>query len=76
MKYCKTVTCLLNSIKKNQPVKMFVYGIMKNSFDPDGAYLNLGEGIYTYVGKNNWNLIKNYIYLKKGAKNFLTGEIG
>lgn len=39
---------------------------MPNGYDNDGAYLNLGEGRYAGVGKENWKLIRNHIVNENG----------
>jgi hypothetical protein len=66
MKHCRTVNGLIKSIQKGQFAVLKVWDIMTNYFDEGGAYLNLGEGRYAYVGKENWQKIRNYIVNPKG----------
>jgi hypothetical protein len=66
MKRCRTVKGLITAIKKGERATLKVWGIMHNSFDANGAYLNLGEGRYAYVGAESWKLIRNHLTNENG----------
>jgi hypothetical protein len=61
MKNCRTVNGLIKAIKKGEKAQLKVYSIMNNDLCEGGKYLNLGQGKYSGVGKENWELIKNYV---------------
>ncbi|WCK57332.1 hypothetical protein PP175_29520 (plasmid) [Aneurinibacillus sp. Ricciae_BoGa-3] len=61
MKKCRTVKGLVKAITKGEFAVLKVWDIMPNGFDQEGAYLNMGEGRYVYVRKENWNIIRNYV---------------
>lgn len=66
MKKCRTVNGLIRSLKKGEPTQLLVWDIMTNHFDKDGAYLNMGGGSYVYVGKQNWEIIREHIVNSNG----------
>lgn len=66
MKRCRTVKGLIRAIKKGEKANLRVWGIMRNDFDPHGAYLNLGEGRYAQVGEDSWKLICNHLVSEDG----------
>jgi hypothetical protein len=61
MKTCRTVDGLIKAITKGEEAILPVWDINNNGFVEGGAYLNLGEGKYSYVGKENWELIRNNV---------------
>lgn len=67
MKKCRTVSGLLTSLKRSQKATLQVWDIMENSYDKKGAYLNLGEGSYSYVSSENWDVIRNHIIDQHGT---------
>lgn len=66
MKKCRTVNGLRRALQKRENATLLVWDVMQNSFDKGGAYLNMGGGAYSYVGKENWELIRNYIVNPNG----------
>lgn len=66
MKRCRKVQGLVRAVQKGESATLKVWGIMHNDHDSNGAYLNLGEGRYAYVGEANWKLIRNYIVNEDG----------
>lgn len=66
MKKCRTVNGLLRAIEQKEAATLVIWGIMDNAFDPKGAYLNLGQGSYSYVGEKNWKIIRNQLVTADG----------
>lgn len=63
---CKSVKGLLRAIKTKKAAAIKVWDIMDNYFKKGGAYLNLGNGKYSYVGKDTWLSIRDYIVDQAG----------
>lgn len=61
MKKCRTVNGLHNSLKKGENATLLIWDILPNQFDAGGAYLNMGGGAYSYVGKETWESIRNHV---------------
>ncbi len=61
MKNCKTANGLIKAVKKGENAILPIWDVMNNDFVEGGAYLNLGEGKYTYLGKQNWQSIRNNV---------------
>lgn len=61
MKTCRTINGLIKAIKNGEQAQLKVYDIMENDLCEGGKYLNLGQGKYAGVGKENWELIENHV---------------
>jgi hypothetical protein len=67
-KHCRTIRGICRAIKERKQAVLEVWDIMPNPYDSNGAYLNLGEGRYAYVGSANWMMIRNYAVSPDGIQ--------
>lgn len=67
MRKCRTVKGLTKAIQHKESAFLKVWGIMPNDMNRGGVLLNLGEGRYVYVGKTNWELIRNHVVDQDGG---------
>ncbi len=70
MKKCRSATGLIKSIQNNKCAILPVWDIIDNGHVP-GVCLNLGNGAYSYLGRANWELVRNYIVDAKDKNIYL-----
>jgi hypothetical protein len=66
LKRCRKLSGLSIAVKRGEIATLLVWDVMSNHFEQGGAYLNLGGGAFSYVGKENWELIRNHIVNPNG----------